>query len=214
MRLRKLSAQQPYWWSGEWVDTLHWQLVADPIYSMCADCLRVWERGRERIVNLKWCVVKNSFVCSWQLKVKAWWLGHDKMFSNQASLGTTRDKSPSLLLFSHRASSGPLSFSLLSHYFSPHTFPIISSFLCFLSLFQHAVSPPATSLYLSLSYSFLIWRPFLSLMPHQCYSKVKSALILIYDFFLRFHLFAAHFSTPIFFTFFFMLHTFQFQHTF
>lgn len=146
MRLRKLSAQHPYWWSGERLDTLHWQLVADPIYSICADCLRVWERGRERIVNLKWCVVKNSFVCSWQLKVKAWWLGHDKMFSNQASLGTTWNKSPSLLLFSHCASSGPLSFSFLSHYFSPHSFPIIFSFLCFLSLFQHAVSPPAPSL--------------------------------------------------------------------
>lgn len=149
------------------------------------------------------------------------------MFPNQASLETTTDKSSFLLLFSHHLSWGPLSFSsplplFYSTLISHHPFAMTLPFSAFLSLFQHCSTPhqppqfPPHPFFLL----FLIWRPLLSLIPHQCYSKDVCININRWDFFflllLPFHSFAAHFSPhpniPYFF--FFMLHTFQFQHTF
>ncbi len=118
-------------------------------------------------------------------RLKPWRLGPDKMFSNQASPETTGDKSPVLLLFSRHLSSGPLSFSLLYHYFTLYSFLTIHSPWLFFSLLfcprsnmQYLLQLHlpcshflCTSLYLSFSHSFLIWRPLLSLIHHQSYSK-------------------------------------------
>ena len=60
-----------------------WQF-SNIVFACVCVCVCVLERKIR--INLKWCLVKNPFVCSRQLKVKAWRQGHDKMSSDRASL--------------------------------------------------------------------------------------------------------------------------------